>query len=337
MTSWDLSYYLLRANFDGVKSDYCDVPESVKSDGVPRYEYGHTVTGIEEEASHGEEDSVKVLFKRHDGTEGSISADLVIGADGPSSSVRKQFCSDVQRTLTGYCALRGTIPEKEASPEATEAFSERFTFFHCKGNQILAYLIPGTNGTVTPGERLINFVWYHNFPVDSPEFKELMTDTEGVHHRITMPPGKMKPAVWAKQVQFAKDNMAPQFAEVIAKTEHPFVQAVTDVIAPTNSFMNGKVLLLGDALAGFRPHTVASTSQAAYDAMVLASLVSGQITHDQYVKETMQFARLLQKRGVDMGTRSQFEDLPLKAHIEDRNRASRPRQDEVYPEWTQVA
>src|SRR5271168_3835719 len=27
MTSWDLSYYLLRANFDDVKSGYCQVPE----------------------------------------------------------------------------------------------------------------------------------------------------------------------------------------------------------------------------------------------------------------------------------------------------------------------
>jgi hypothetical protein len=27
MTSWDLSYYLLRADFDGVKSGYCQVPE----------------------------------------------------------------------------------------------------------------------------------------------------------------------------------------------------------------------------------------------------------------------------------------------------------------------
>jgi len=49
--------------------------------------------------------------------------------------------------------------------------------------------------------------------------------------------------------------------------------------------MGGKVLLVGGALAGFRPHTVASTPQAAYDALLLADLVSGKITHDEYVKE----------------------------------------------------
>jgi len=36
---------------------------------------------------------------------------------------------------------------------------------------------------------------------------------------------------------------------------------------------------------------------------------------------------------VDMGTRSQHEDLPLEEHIRDRNLASKPREEEVWPEW----
>jgi|ERR1700722_16140603 2-polyprenyl-6-methoxyphenol hydroxylase-like FAD-dependent oxidoreductase len=44
-------------------------------------------------------------------------------------------------------------------------------------------------------------------------------------------------------------------------------------------------------------------------------------------KETMQFARLIQDRGVKMGTRRQFgKGVPLGAHIADRNLASKPRQ-----------
>src|SRR5436305_14112651 len=100
MTSWDLSYYLLRANFDGLKSGYCQVPEKQEGDGVTRYEYGHIVTGLEE----GEESSAKVLFRKHSDTLGTMGADLVIGADGPSSTVRKTFHPEVQRKLVGYCA-----------------------------------------------------------------------------------------------------------------------------------------------------------------------------------------------------------------------------------------
>lgn len=200
--------------------------------------------------------------------------------------------------------------------------------------KILAYLIPGPNGALEPGKRLVNFVYYYNFPLDSPDFEELMTDVDGKRHNITMPPGKMQPAVWQKAVQVAKERLPPQFAEIIAKTKYPFVQAITDVISPQNSFMNGKVLLIGDAMAGFRPHTVASTSQAAYDAMVLADMIAGKKTHDEYVRETMQFARFVQARGVAMGTRSQHDSkATLEDHIHDRNVASTKREDEVYPDW----
>src|SRR5271170_3765640 len=133
-----------------------------------------------------------------------------------------------------------------------------------------------------------------------------MTDVDGVRHRITLPPGKMQSSVWDQQIEIARTRMPPQFAEIVAKTKYPFVQAITDIISPKNSFMGGKVLLIGDVLAGFRPHTVASTPQAAYDALLLADLVSGKIIHDEYVKETMQFARLIHDRGVKVGTRSQF-------------------------------
>lgn len=131
MTSWDLSYYLLRANFDGVKSKYCEVPESRETDGKTEYRYGYRVSDLQEEGSQ-----ARVHFRLHDGGESSMLADLVIGADGPSSSIRKIFLPDVQRKLTGYCALRGTVPEPEASAEAKEAFSERFTFFHSEGIQV---------------------------------------------------------------------------------------------------------------------------------------------------------------------------------------------------------
>lgn len=264
-------------------------------------------------------------------------ADFVIGADGPSSTVRRILQPEVQRTYAGYCALRGTVPENEASPAAKEAFSERFTFFHDTGIQILAYLIPGKTGTVEPGQRLVNFVYYTNFPEGSDELNEIMTDKNGQRRHITMPPGMLPEAAWEKQKQIAKERLPPQFAEIVCKTQQPFVQAVTDVISPTNEYMNGKVILVGDALAGFRPHTVASTSQACFDAMNLADYFAGKVSRDEWKRQTMGFARYIQKRGVDMGKRSQFQQLPLEEHIRDRNIASTPREEEVYPDWaTQI-
>jgi len=336
MTSWDLTYYMLRANVDGIKSEYCDVPKNDESQSKITHLHGHKVTGLEDKKD--KKDKIVVQYETSEGTKENMEADLVIGADGPSSTVRSLLTSGVERTYAGYVALRGTVREEEVSPKTLEAFSERFTFFHAKGIQILAYLIPGENGTLEPGQRLINFVYYTNIPSPSledpsPEFRELMTDVDGQYHRITMPPGMTDPKAWEKQRKIARERLPPQFAEIVCGTKKPFVQAVTDAIAPTNEFMNGRVILIGDALAGFRPHTVASTSQACFDAMILADMIEGKVGRKEWKKETLGFARTIQKRGVDMGERSQHQDLPLEEHIHDRDVASKPREKETWPSW----
>ncbi|KAJ4418261.1 hypothetical protein N0V82_005652 [Gnomoniopsis sp. IMI 355080] len=329
MTSWDLAYYLLRANYDYTKSSYCKTPQPLPQEGKAEHQHDRKVTGLEREG-----EKIRVFWESNKGEEkGSLLADFVIGADGPSSTVRKLLQPDAQRTYAGYCALRGTVPEGEVSQAAKDAFSERFTFFHDTGLQILAYLIPGKDGTVEPGQRLVNFVYYTNFPEGSQELEEIMTDKEGQRRHITMPPGMMSPKAWEKQKQIAEKRLPPQFAEIVCKTQQPFVQAVTDCISPTNEYMDGKVILVGDALAGFRPHTVASTSQACFDAMILADYFDGNVSREEWKKQTLGFARYIQKRGVDMGTRSQFQELPLEEHIHDRNVASTPREKEVYPDW----
>ena len=100
--------------------------------------------------------------------------------------------------------------------------------------------------------------------------------------------------------------LPPQFAEIVCDTKQPFIQAITDVVSPGNSFFDGKLLLIGDAVAGFRPHTAASTSQAALDAQKLYELMNGEIGLGQWEEETMEFAKDMQRRGVEMGQRSQF-------------------------------
>ena len=332
MTSWDLVYYMLRANVDNVESPYCNVPAKREDQGEVQHLHGHKVTGIEERG-----EKVVLSFTNRDG-EGQMEADFVVGADGPNSTVRDMLQAGIKRTYVGYVALRGTVPEDRVTPKTRETFSERFTFFHTRGIQILTYLIPGENGTLEPGKRFFNFVYYTNFPsesLDKPseELAALMTDVDGVRHRITMPPGKTNMRTWEKQREIARERLPPQFAEIVRATKKPFVQAITDVISPTNEFLGGKVVLIGDALAAFRPHTVASTSQAAFDAMLLADMLEGKISPEEWKTQTLAYARTIQKRGVDMGNRSQHEDLPLEEHIRDRDLASRPREEEVWPDW----
>jgi len=320
----------MRANYDGTVSPYCDVPPRDPAHGTAVHHHDRVVTAVEENGS-----GVRVFWSStsNPSTTGTLTADRLVGADGPNSTIRSLFVPDVRRTYAGYCALRGTVPEHEASTLAAETFSERFTFYHGPGVQILAYLIPGASGTVEPGRRLINFVYYTNFPEGSAELDEILTDRNGQRRRLTMPPGMMDPAAWERQRAVARERLPPQFAEIVCKAKKPFVQAVTDVISPEHEFLGGKVVLIGDALAGFRPHTVASTSQAAFDAMIYADYLSGKLGREEWKRETMGYARFIQKRGVDMGERSQHQLLELESYIRDRDIASTPRREEVYPEW----
>jgi 2-polyprenyl-6-methoxyphenol hydroxylase-like FAD-dependent oxidoreductase len=266
MTSWDVCYHIMRANFDGIKSGYCDhIPEPLPTDGKAVHLHDHKVTSFNEEGN-----GVRVYFEQGDGTKGSVFANLLVGADGASSTIRNILVPEVKRRYVGYIALRGTVLETETTDAVREAFQEKSALFHAPGTQILAYTMPGANGSVKPGDRLLNWVYYINLP--SAELTELLTDIDGVRHRITIPPGKIDPKSWEKQKLIARERLCPQFADLVCGTRKPFVQAITDAISPDHEFLNGKVVLIGDAIAGFRPHTAASTSQGMFKMAVYCGI-----------------------------------------------------------------
>ncbi|RKU40405.1 hypothetical protein DL546_000401 [Coniochaeta pulveracea] len=320
MTSWDLLYNIYRSNFDGIKTDYISQDRHDRAQqGAPgegTYQHGRRVAKLEHAG-----DKVKVFYhstiKDDDQNQIKVEeADLVVLAEGASSAIRKQLCpSAPPKKYAGYVAFRGTISETDLSSKAAEVFIEKFPFFHDKGIQILAYVIPGKNGSVEPGHRLLNWVWYWNIEdMESNEYKAVFTDKHGQSHRWTLPPGdNMSEEVWTRQKQRATDLLPPQFAEAVCKTKSPFVQAVAD-LEPSDSGvwkMDEKVVLVGDAVAGFRPHTAASTSQAAFHALRLGNVFAGEIGRDDYEREVMEYATHMQKHGVELGQRSQFGDHPL--------------------------
>lgn len=155
MTSWDLLYYLSRANFDGLKSEYAsDAPvanEIEKGWTRAKYEYGREVTAVREKGARvdvawrdtrqqsggGEAHDEKILGS---GNEGVTECDYLVVADGPSSHTRKTLLGNEssKRTYAGYVAFRGTVSETELSKEARDVFVEKFTFFHADKIQILA-------------------------------------------------------------------------------------------------------------------------------------------------------------------------------------------------------
>ncbi|SMR52779.1 unnamed protein product [Zymoseptoria tritici ST99CH_1E4] len=92
---------------------------------------------------------------------------------------------------------------------------------------------------------------YTNFPEGDPELEKLMTDQDGRRRHITIPPGKIAWDAWEMLKSKADDRLPSQMAEMAHKTRTPFVQCIADVISPQNFYMDDKVVLIGDSLAGF--------------------------------------------------------------------------------------
>ena len=193
---------------------------------------------------------VDISFRNESGTEGTIAADLVLGADGASSIVRQTFLPDTRRTPVGYVIQRGLVPVRELSEATREVLEGAGTFHFNLNSQILSYNVPGSGESLEAAEILCNWGWYQAY---EPELMEdLMTDTEGFTHKFTLPIGKMQPKWIERMRDAAKREVPAQFSELVHKTENPFVQVITDSLASQNAFWEGKVLLLGDSAAGQR-------------------------------------------------------------------------------------
>ena len=153
-------------------------------------------------------------------------------------------------------------------------------------------------------------MWYTS---ESEErLDEILTNTEGHRHRITLPAGQIREEVWVKQVARAVNEMPTPFVELMQKTTQPFVQAITDVTLGPASFFDGKLLFVGDALAAFRPHVASSTNQAALNALLFEKVMTGAMTLQEWEDQSLQYAEVTSLLSVVLGNMNQsyFWALP---------------------------
>lgn len=206
----------------------------------------------------------QVTARFEDGSQ--TSGHLLVGADGNGSTVRDLLWPDDRPTYAGYLAWRGLVPEREMPRVARDGLHGDFGFANGKGSHILGYLVPGENNDTREGHRLYNWVWYR--VADDERLRDIMTDQSGRYRGFSIPEGKLA-ANWRDQVyQDADALLPPAFREVVKATQEPFAQAIRDLAVAR--MVKGRVILLGDAAFIPRPHTAASTSKAATNALALA-------------------------------------------------------------------
>ncbi len=264
MTSWSRLYESLRAAFP-----------------AERYRAGTAIERIVQDAA-----SVTAVLAGGE----RISADLLIGADGIRSTVRRLVLPDVEPVYPGYIAWRCLTDEGELSIGPGGLRLDRYSMCIAPGVQAVGYPVPGPDGSREPGRRQYNVVWYH--PVAADELPRLLTDDAGRVHEGGIPPSLVRQSVRDEMDAHARANLAPQFAEAVTRARLVFFQPIVDLEAPR--LVVGRVVLIGDAGSVARPHTAMGVPKAAGDALALT--------------------RALERPGALAENLAGFEDARLRAH-----------------------
>jgi 2-polyprenyl-6-methoxyphenol hydroxylase-like FAD-dependent oxidoreductase len=282
LTSWNLLYSSMRRHF----------PDA-------HYHQGKVLTNFQVE-----HEQITAIFT--DGTR--EKADLLIGADGPNSTLRHLLLPTYEPLYAGYVGYRGLVNEQDLDPESAAIFTERFVFYQFKNSHILQYVIPGENESLRKGERRFNWVWYVNYD-EKAELPRILTDKNGRQRDYSVPPGMMALGVEQEMRSYANLMLVPAFQKLIAATQEPFVQSILDLGVPQMAF--DRIALVGDAAFIPRPHTAASVSKGAANAIALADALID-FNHDvpraleAWEGDQLALGMHLWKSGQDLGERSQF-------------------------------
>lgn len=228
------------------------------------YQSGRVLAHVEQDA-----DGVTAIFE--DGSR--EKGDLLVAADGSLSTVRTYLLPDVSPRQAGYVAWRGVVDAADLPDTARREIDGHIVFSFDRqaagGEMMLTMPVPALTAEAGPGGRYY-FIWY--CPAAGDAFADLFTDERGQNHGVSIPPPLIRPALIQDLRDRAAQMFSPGTAAVVARSQQPMLQAISDLASPRLN--HGRIALLGDAAFVARPHVAGGITKAAMDAATLVDVLS---------------------------------------------------------------
>ena len=224
--------------------------------------------------------------------------DLVIGADGISSAIRRLVSPHSVQQFAGYVVWRAQVVLDKLSGPLETMRETGVTVMFPAGHAIY-YLIPDSDGE---GRIVVNWLVYTRMP-----------ELASYGPERTYPPGTA-PELVAYIKDLTHIKMPPAWAEVVEQTPDADIAVYPVYDLEVESYACGPLLLAGDAGAVTRPHTGSGAVKALGDALCLERvLLEGQpsLRHvaERYSRERVVEGNKLVELGRRLG-RTHVEEVP---------------------------
>jgi 2-polyprenyl-6-methoxyphenol hydroxylase-like FAD-dependent oxidoreductase len=203
------------------------------------------------------------VIRLDDGSEHRF--DVVVCAEGYHSQTRTDLFG-TEAEYRGYICWRGVLDEREM--DTGELMESTFARFGCEGMPgSFLYPVPGADGSIVRGERLVNWGCY--VPVAAEELADFLVDSSGQRHDGTIPPGRLRPGQEAEFRTLARESLPPYYADIVNASDGTFAQAVFSVGVP--DYHAGRICMTGDAGTVAPPFTGSGIFKAATNAINLTA------------------------------------------------------------------